>query len=108
MGVYHFAGQDIRTDLRTWYAQLTGAQILAFGLTLGKIVVVVVLAVVTFRAIRWGSALLEAFILNYLPRSVFAAPRRTDARLAQPQPEHQVNYEATVRRLVLHRRGVSR
>ncbi len=97
MGVYHFAGQDIRTDLRTWYAQLTGAQILTFGLTLGKIVVVVVLAVVTFRAIRWGSAVLEAFVLNYLPRGV-SPPPEDGPRLAQPQSEHQVNYEATVRR----------
>jgi len=61
-----------------------------------------VLRVVTFRAIRWGSALLEAFVQKYLARRVSPAPE-DGPRLAQSQPEHQVNYEATVRRLVLHR-----
>src|SRR5207302_14472 len=86
----------IRADVRGWWSQLTGAHFLAFGLTLGKVVVVTVLAVVAFRAIRWGSAFLEAFVKQHLPRPT---PVEADASPADgPHADHQVNYEATVRR----------
>jgi small-conductance mechanosensitive channel len=97
MGVYHFAGQDIRTDLRDWFGRLTGSQILAFGVTLGKIVVIAVLAGVAFRLMGRLSTALEKLVMQYLPRSLPA--ESADVSPSEwHHPEHRVQYEATARR----------
>jgi moderate conductance mechanosensitive channel len=92
MGVYHFAGQDIRTDVRGWWARVTGAHILAFGLTLGKLVAIAVLAAIAIRVARWGVVILRAFVQKYLPHP------RPEAPSDVGHADHQVNYQATVRR----------
>src|SRR5262249_55569574 len=64
--VYHVAGRDARTDLAEWYQQLTGTQLLAWGLTLAKLVVL--LLVVNFSAgiVRRLLHYLEAHTLRLL------------------------------------------
>lgn len=98
MAVYHYAGRDMRADMRAWYGGLSSAQILAFGLTLGKLVLVAVLAAVASRLIRRVCLLLEAVVLHYVPRG-----RTVPALPDGPRPERSyldrpINYEHTVRR----------
>jgi small conductance mechanosensitive channel len=93
MGVYHFSGRDLRTDLRDWYSHLTGAQILGFGITLGKLVVVALLAGVVYRLIGRLMQLLEAYVQDHLPRHV---PMPDESE--RPQLGHRISLEDTVKR----------
>src|ERR1043166_9505349 len=101
MGVYHFAGQGIRADVRGWASKLTGAHFFAFGVTLGKIIVVAILAALAFRLIRRVSMFLEAHVQHHLPRTLPSqtpTPFEDSGRATQPHIQHRVHYEATVRR----------
>jgi small conductance mechanosensitive channel len=107
MALYHYAGQDIRTDLREWYAQLTGAQILAFGIVLGKIVIVAVVVGIAFRVVSQLCAFLEAVVQHHLPTQM---PTPADApRQDRPYLDHRISYEKTVRRwfIMIERLGLT-
>jgi small conductance mechanosensitive channel len=89
--VYHYAGQDIRADLRAWYSELSRAHLIAASIITGKVVSVMLVAGIVFYLIRRLCALMEAHVRSRLP-----APSPVDAD-AVPL-ERSVNYEQTVRR----------
>jgi small conductance mechanosensitive channel len=96
MGVYHASGRDLRVDLQDWYTHLTGVQILAVGVLLGKLVLVAVLTAVAFRLIRRASAFFEAYVQHHLPRHIPAPAGGLRPEL--PVREYRVSYEETVKR----------
>ncbi len=99
MAVYHFTGQDIRADLREWFAQITAAHIFTYGFMLGKIVVVAVLAGFAFRLVHRLAKRLEALVQHHLPRQIPAPEVPADgARTERSYLDQPINYEQTVRR----------
>jgi moderate conductance mechanosensitive channel len=95
--IYHHTGQDIRADLRDWYAQLGRSHIVAAAVIVGRVVAVIVVAVIAFRVVRRLSAILEASVRSYLPRQMpdsEVAAARTERSL----PDQRINYEQTLRR----------
>jgi small conductance mechanosensitive channel len=99
MIAYHYAGQDIRTDLHELQTSITSAHILAFGITLGKIVIVATVTGVAFGVVRRLSNLLEAYVQYQLPRQLPKPDERPDdARPERPYLDNQLDYERTIRR----------
>ena len=98
MGVYHYAGQDIRNDVHEWKSRLTAAHVFAFGLTLGKVIGVAVLVGIAFRLIRRAGQFLETQVQYHVRRALPAGTPVDAPGPDEPRPEHRVNYEATVRR----------
>jgi small conductance mechanosensitive channel len=70
MAAYHVSGRDLRWDIRDWFANLTGAQLLAFGLLLGKLIGLAVGVTLAFRLVRRVRVSLERYVGEHLPRSV--------------------------------------
>jgi small conductance mechanosensitive channel len=95
MVVYHFCGQDIRTDLREWSSRVTSAHLFAVGFTIGKLAVVGVVAGVVFWAVRRIMVRFEAYLHEHLlPRlPAPTAPAHPDG----PAPNHHHDYQKTVR-----------
>lgn len=94
MAGYHAAGRDARLDVQDWYAQLTGAQLLALGVLLGKAFIVGGVVTLAFRLIRRLRILAEFHVHHHLPRHVPAeAPANLlpfdDATLARRQLDHE-------------------
>jgi small conductance mechanosensitive channel len=99
MAIYHYCERDIRADLRDWQSRLTGTQIFTFGIVLGKLVVLAVLAGVALRLIRRLGSFLEAVVQHSLPRQLPPPIVPAEAsRGDRPHLEHRLNYEATVKR----------
>jgi small conductance mechanosensitive channel len=99
MVAYHYAGQDIRTDLRELHAQITAAHILAFGITLGKIVIVATVTGVAFGLVRRLCTMLEAYVQYHLPRQIPVPEVAVDgSHPERPIVNNQLDYERTIRR----------
>lgn len=71
--VYHVAGRDARLDLAEWYQQLTGTQLLAWGWTLAKLVVLVLVVNFSAGMVRRLLHYLEAYTLRLLHITVHGA-----------------------------------
>lgn len=101
--VYHVAGRDLRSDLNAWYQHLTGAQLLALGMTLGKLLLLALAVHFGFSLVRRGKRLLEKYTLETLhvatssPAMTEAAPSSDQPQTATPdEPKHA--QDDTVRR----------
>lgn len=82
--VYHAAGRDLRVDLGIWYRHLTGAQLVALGIILGKLVLVIVAANFAFGLVRRGMRLIEVHTLHLLHVTSVEGAAKADA----PPLEH--------------------
>ena len=108
MVVYHLSGRHIREDFQEWYAQLTSAHLMAFGMMLGKLAFLALGVAVVVRLLRRLRVFLEVQVHHYLPRHVHpdAAPASVATPVAyapgspevRPDGERRQHLEETIRR----------
>jgi small-conductance mechanosensitive channel len=70
MAAYHLSGRHAHDDFKDWYGQLTSAHLMAFGVMLGKLVLLALGITVAFRLIRRLRVFLEALVHHHLPKLV--------------------------------------
>jgi small-conductance mechanosensitive channel len=70
MAAYHLSGRHAHDDFKDWYGQLTSAHLMAFGVMLGKLVLLALGVTVAFRLIRRLRVVLEAQVHHHLPKLV--------------------------------------
>lgn len=70
MAAYHFSGRHAHDDFKDWCGQLTSAHLMAFGVMLGKLVLLALGVAVAFRLIRRLRVYLEAVVHHHLPKLV--------------------------------------
>ncbi len=114
MAAYHLSGRDLRADVKECYADLTGAHLLAFGIMVGKLVLLAIGTAIAFRLVRRLRVVAEMFVHHHLPKHVhpeimtpvssegnvlpFNAGVIAAAPLPRPDSEHRQNLEETIRR----------
>ena len=78
--VYHFAGRDVRLDVREWYARLTAEQLIELSITGVKLIVLAIGVNVTFGLVRRVKSRLERYTLHLLHLTTTETPSTaTDA-----------------------------
>ncbi len=89
--VYHVAGRDARADFTEWYQHLTGAEILAWGLTLGKLAILAVTVQFAMSLVRGAMHWLErhAFYWLHISTHGTAPAPASPAPITDAEKAHQ-------------------
>lgn len=101
--VYHAAGRDLRVDLGIWYRHLTGAQLVALGIILGKLVLVIVAVNFAFGLVRRGMRLIEVHTLHLLHVTSAEGAAKADAPPLEPPSAPPVDDEKRRQEETAHR-----
>jgi small-conductance mechanosensitive channel len=95
---YHFTGRDVRLDVKEWYSHLTGAQIFAFGVILGKLVLLAIGVSIAIRLVMRLRSFLEAYAHHHLPQHVPEESPTTLPFHERANPERKLNHESNIKR----------
>ena len=104
---YHLSGRHAHEDFKELYGQLTTAHLIALGITVGKLVGLVLGVAIAFRLVRRLRVFLEIQVHYHLPKHVHletasAATLVGDApgsppSLERPEGERRAKLEETIR-----------